>query len=125
MPTKYHINKGVNRSLEFKGVKAQYIIYLCLGFIVLLLLFVTLYLIGINTYVCLVVIAAMGVAFYLLIQYYSKKYGEHGLARQAARKQLPKTIVARSRDCFTLLRNVGNEKREKNRRGPSRLESGE
>lgn len=37
MATVYPINRGVNRSLEFKGIKAQYVIYLALGLVLLLL----------------------------------------------------------------------------------------
>nr|WP_262712406.1 DUF4133 domain-containing protein [Arachidicoccus ginsenosidivorans] len=36
----YEINKGVNRAIEFRGLKAQYIYYLAVGLAVLLLLFV-------------------------------------------------------------------------------------
>jgi 4-hydroxybenzoate polyprenyltransferase len=114
MTTKYQINKGVNRSIEFKGIKAQYIIYLCLGFIVLLLLFVILYLIEVNTYLGLIIVLILGITFYFTVQHYSKKYGEHGLAKHAARKQLPSAIISSTRACFTILSSKDHEAKTKN-----------
>jgi hypothetical protein len=35
----YQINKGINKPIEFKGLKAQYIWYLCGGLVALLILF--------------------------------------------------------------------------------------
>ncbi|MDB5129720.1 DUF4133 domain-containing protein, partial [Mucilaginibacter sp.] len=35
----YQINKGINRPIEFKGLKAQYIGYLGSGLVALLILF--------------------------------------------------------------------------------------
>jgi hypothetical protein len=38
----YKINKGINKPIEFKGLKAQYIAYLGAGLITLLILFAVL-----------------------------------------------------------------------------------
>src|SRR4051812_23212639 len=46
----YQINRGVNKPIEFKGLKAQYIGYLGGGLVVLLILFAILYLIGLSVY---------------------------------------------------------------------------
>ena len=40
----YTVNKGINRPIEFKGLKAQYIWYLGGGLLALLILFAILYL---------------------------------------------------------------------------------
>lgn len=119
----YNINKGINRSIEFKGIKAQYIIYLCVGFVILLLLFVILYIIGVNSYVGLGIILPMGAALYAIVQKYSKKYGEHGLLKFSARKQLPQGVITRSRNCFTILSRKDHEESEKNGRSTSHMES--
>ena len=42
----YQINKGINKSIEFKGLKAQYIWYFAGGVIALLILFAIMYIIG-------------------------------------------------------------------------------
>ena len=49
----YNINKGINKPIEFKGLKAQYIGYLAAGLVVLLVLFAILYIIGVNMFICL------------------------------------------------------------------------
>ena len=41
----YRINKGINRSIEFKGLKAQYIWYLGGGVVALLIVFAAMYLV--------------------------------------------------------------------------------
>jgi hypothetical protein len=46
----YSINKGINKPIEFKGLKAQYIGYLGGGLGYLLVLFAILYLIGAAVY---------------------------------------------------------------------------
>lgn len=46
----YQINKGINQSIEFKGLKAQYIWYLGGGVVALLIVFAVMYIIGFPTY---------------------------------------------------------------------------
>ena len=47
--TVFQINKGINRPIEFHGLKAQYILYFVIGILSLLILFAILYIIGINS----------------------------------------------------------------------------
>ena len=56
MASIYHINKGINKPIEFKGLKAQYIWYLGGGLVALLILFAIIYIAGINMFICLGVI---------------------------------------------------------------------
>ena len=93
----YKINKGVNKPIEFHGLKAQYIWYLGGGFVMLLILFVTMYLIGVNTYVCLVTIVLSGVILFIRIHKLSNKYGEHGMMKKVASKAIPKVVKCNSR----------------------------
>src|ERR1017187_2501397 len=97
MSTVYQINKGVNRSIEFKGFKAQYILYLAAGMVTLLLLFAILYVCGLNIYLCLAIILPSGIGLVAAIQRLSKKYGEHGLLKKIAQKRLPRSIRCHSR----------------------------
>ena len=55
----YQINKGINRPLEFRGLKAQYIWYLCGGCLALLILFAVIYVTGFPTFVCLAVVGIL------------------------------------------------------------------
>lgn len=96
----YQINKGINKSIEFKGLKAQYIWYLGAGIIGLLILFAAMYIIGINSFICLAIIMILGSLLVFKIYGMSNKYGEHGLMKALARKQLPKVIKSQSRSIF-------------------------
>jgi len=100
MATVYEINKGINRSIEFKGIKAQYITYLALGMVALLLLFAILYICHLKLLLCLGIVAPAGVGFIMTIQRLSKKYGETGLQKRMAATKLPKAIRSRSRQLF-------------------------
>jgi len=111
MATVYDINKGINKSLEFKGIKAQYIIFLAVGLVVLLLLYAILYVIGLGTYVCLGIIIPGGGAYIAGIQRMSKKYGEHGLKKQMAARQLPPAVLSLSRKVFLQLKDSPHAKK--------------
>lgn len=112
MATVYEINKGINRSIEFKGIKAQYIIYLAAGLVFLLLSFAILYVIGISIYLCLGIIIPAGTGLFIAVQRYSKKYGEHGLLKRAAQKRMPTYVKSNTRKIFTRLRDERNEASE-------------
>src|SRR4051794_21232890 len=93
----YKINKGINKPIEFKGLKAQYIWYLGGGFVVLLISFVVMYLVGVNTYVCLIIIILSGTILFIRIHQLSRKYGEHGMMKKIAQRGVPKVIKCNSR----------------------------
>ncbi len=88
----YQINKGINKPVEFKGLKAQYIWYLGGGLVVLLVLFAVIYIIGINIFVCLAIIVSLGTALFMYVYKLSNAYGEFGLMKKVARKAVPKVI---------------------------------
>lgn len=96
----YQINKGINQSIEFKGLKAQYIWYLGGGVVALLIVFAAMYIIGLPTYLCIGIILTAGTFLVMKIYGMSNKYGEHGLMKALARKQVPKLIKSRSRKVF-------------------------
>ena len=100
MNSAYTINKGINRPIEFKGFKAQYIWYLGGGLLVLLILFAILYICGLNTFFCLGLILTLGVALFFYVSRLSHQYGEYGLMKKLARKQLPHIIKCHSRKAF-------------------------
>ena len=49
----YTINKGIGCSEEFKGLKAQYLFIFAGGLLAVFILFVILYMIGIEQWVCI------------------------------------------------------------------------
>lgn len=96
----YQINKGINKPIEFKGLKAQYIAYLGGGLVVLLILFAILYLIGMAVYCCILIIAGLGSLLFQQVFSLSHKYGQHGLMKRHARRYLPAYLKFKSRKLF-------------------------
>ncbi len=104
MATVYQINKGINKPIEFKGLKAQYIIYLSIGLVILLLLFSTMYVLGINIIICLFTIAIIGSFLFLSVFRLSHKFGEHGLMKFSAKRKVPQFLKSSSREVFLKLK---------------------
>jgi len=100
MGTVYKVNKGINQSIEFKGLKAQYIWYLGGGVIILMILFAALFIIGLPSLVCVGLIGVLGTLLVVKIYGLSRKYGEHGMMKALAKKQLPKALKCYSRTVF-------------------------
>lgn len=96
----YTINKGINKSIAFKGFKAQYIWYLGGGLLILLILFAVLYICGVHPFICLAIILICGATLFIYIGRLSNKYGEHGLMKKMANRAAPKVIKSRSRKIF-------------------------
>ena len=96
----YHINKGINKSIEFKGLRAQYIGYLAIGLVGLLIGFTVLYIAGVNTYICLAIIFGAGTGLVTYTFRLSHKYGRHGLMKRRAGRQVPHCLKFRSRKIF-------------------------
>lgn len=93
----YPINKGIGRLVEFKGLKAQYLFIFVGGLLALFVLFVILYMIGIDQWICI----GFGVvsASVLVWQTFAlnARYGEHGLMKLGATKSHPRYLLNRRR----------------------------
>jgi hypothetical protein len=98
----YQINKGINQSIEFRGLKAQYIWYLGGGVIVLMILFAILYIAGVPSFACIGIIGSSGAGWVVKIYKMSHKYGAYGLMKALAKQQVPKAIRVRSREVFKM-----------------------
>ena len=91
----YPINKGIGRSVEFQGLKSQYLFIFAGGLLALFVLFVILYMAGVNQWIC---IGFGGTAASVLVWQtfaLNAKYGEHGLMKVQARSSHPKYIINR------------------------------
>ena len=91
----YPINKGIGRSPEFKGLKSQYLFIFAGGLLALFVLFVIMYMAGIDQWVCIgfgVICASVlvWVTFRL-----NAKYGEWGLMKLQALRRHPRYIISR------------------------------
>jgi len=104
MSSVYQVNKGVSKPIVFKGLKAQYIAYLAVGLVALLILFAVLYICGLSLWVVLPVISGLGTALFVAVSRLSRCFGEHGLMKHFARKQLPDYLRVGSRKVFLSLK---------------------
>ncbi len=100
----YQINRGVSKPIVFKGLKAQYIAYLAIGLVLLLLSFAILYIAGLSLFIVLPVILVLGSMLFMVTFRLSHRFGEHGLMKFIAKKSLPKYLRFSSRRIFTALK---------------------
>ena len=84
----YPINKGIGRPVEFKGLKAQYLFIFAGGLLALFVLFVILYMVGIDQWICIGVWQTFAL---------NARYGEHGLMKLGAAKNHPRYLSNRRR----------------------------
>jgi hypothetical protein len=98
--TVYTINKGVNRPVEFRGLKAQYIWWLAGGIVALLGLFAVLYIVGLNPFVCVGFIGVAGFVLFWQVYKLSRVYGVHGWMKRGAARRLPVRIKSGTRKVF-------------------------
>ena len=73
----YGINKGIGKSVEFRGLKAQYLFIFAGGLLAVFVVFVILYMAGVDQWVCI----AFG--------------GEHGLMKLFAARRHPRYLLNR------------------------------
>ena len=102
----YQINRGIGRPAEFKGLKSQYLFIFAGGLLGIFIVFVLMYLIGINQWVCI----GFGVVAALALVYFTfslnSKYGTHGLMKISAKRNHPRFIISRKKisGLFTIKR---------------------
>ena len=99
----YQINKGINRPIEFKGIKAQFIGWLASGIAGLLLLFAVLYICKIDSVICMAVTLIAGAILFAQIYRLSHKYGQHGMMKAIAKRSVPHLLKSNSRKTYTRL----------------------
>ena len=100
----YQINKGINKPIEFKGLKAQYIGYLAGGLVLLLIGFAVMYIVGVPVIICILIISILGSALFYQVFKMSHKYGEYGLMKKAAKRYLPNYVKFTTRQVFLKLK---------------------
>jgi hypothetical protein len=91
----YTINKGIGKSVEFKGLKAQYLFIFAAGLLSVFVLFVILYMAGVGQWICIgfgLTAASLLVWLTFLL---NTRYGEHGLMKLMANRQHPRYLINR------------------------------
>lgn len=93
----YPINKGVGASVEFKGLKAQYLFVFAAGLLVVFVLFVVMYMAGISQWACIAFGLVSATLLVWLTFHLNGKYGEHGLMKLGAVRSHPRYLINRRR----------------------------
>ena len=91
----YGINKGIGKSVEFRGLKAQYLFIFAGGLLAVFVVFVILYMAGVDQWVCIAFgVAAASVLVWLTFRL-NARYGEHGLMKLLAARRHPRYLLNR------------------------------
>ena len=108
---KWEINKGIGRTVEFKGLKAQYLFLFAGGLLAVFILVVILYLCGVGQVVCLVlgVVGATIVVWQTFAM--NRKYGQYGLMKQSAVRMHPRYLLNR-KTVNHLMRNLKRHRKD-------------
>lgn len=107
----FTVNRGIGKSVEFKGLKSQYLFLFAGGLLALFIVFVIMYMVGIHEWICI------GFGFVsasvLVWQTFAlnAKYGEYGFMKLQAIANHPKYIINRKR--YDRLLNHKMRKHEK------------
>lgn len=91
----YFINKGVNKPAEFKGLQSQYLFIFAGGLLGTFVVFIVMYLAGINQWVC--IFTGLVLAFIVVWLTFSlnRKFGSFGLMKLQATRTFPCRIINR------------------------------
>ncbi len=105
----YNVNKGIGKSVEFKGLKAQYLFIFAGGLLAVFIAFVILYMAGVDQWFCIGfgVIAASALVW--LTFNLNAKYGEYGLMKLLAKRQHPRFLINRKNSRRFFLRQKRKE----------------
>lgn len=106
----YSINKGIGASVEFKGLKAQYLFIFAGGLLSLFIIFVILYMAGTDQLVCI----AFGIVSSSILVWgtftLNGRYGEHGLMKLGAARGRPRYLLNR-KPVSLIIKNKVKKKR--------------
>lgn len=93
----YAINKGIGRSVEYKGLQAQYLFIFAGGLLALFVVYVIMYISGVSQWFCIGFGVTAASALVWLTFHLNAKYGQYGLMKLTAVKYHPRYIINRLR----------------------------
>ena len=97
----YPVNRGIGRPAEFQGLKSQYLFIFAGGLLGLFVVFVVMFMAGVNQWICIFFGVSAASALVYSTFHLNRKYGEHGLMKAQARRNHPRYVMNR-RDFFRL-----------------------
>ena len=92
---RFEINRGIGRNVEFKGLESQYLFIFAGGLLAVFVVFVILYMAGIDQWVCIGFGTGAATLTVWLTFRLNAKYGTHGLMKAAAKRRHPRFILNR------------------------------
>lgn len=95
--SEYTINKGIGKPAEFQGLKSQYLFLFAGGLLGLFIVFVIMYMVGINQWFCIGFGIVSATVLVWLTFMLNRKYGEFGLMKRLALRSHPRYILNRQR----------------------------
>jgi predicted lipid-binding transport protein (Tim44 family) len=95
MASVYSINRNVNRPVQFKGLKGQWMYKMAAVLVMLLLTFAILYICGVAAILCVVIVFSAGGFLIHRIYKFNDKYGEHGLMKKNCARQIILKVQSR------------------------------
>ena len=83
----YPVNRGIGKPVEFKGLKSQYLFIFAGGLLAVFVVFIVLFMAGVNQWVCIVFIVSASLLLVWQTFRLNARYGTYGLMKIAARKR--------------------------------------
>jgi hypothetical protein len=93
----YNVNKGIGKPAEFKGLHSQYLFIFAGGLLAVFVLFVIMFMVGINQWICILFGAGLATALVWLTFTLNGNYGAYGLMKVQARMYHPYYLINRKR----------------------------
>jgi len=100
----FPVNRGIGRSAEFQGLKAQYLFIFAGGLLGLFVVVVVMFMAGVNQMLCIVFGVIVASALVYGTFHMNKTFGEHGLMKTLSRRNHPRFVINRRR-FFRLFQN--------------------
>ena len=99
-PEKYQVNRGIGKPVEFKGLKSQYLFIFCGGLLAVFVVFIVLFMAGVNQWLCIGFIVSASLLLVWQTFRLNAKYGTHGLMKARfiiSRKAIPRLFTYKKR----------------------------
>ena len=93
--SEYSVNRGIGKPVEFKGLKSQYLFIFCGGLLAVFVVFIVLFMAGVNQWLCIGFIVSASLLLVWQTFRLNARYGTHGLMKAAARRRHPRYVVNR------------------------------
>ncbi|MFI3322845.1 MAG: DUF4133 domain-containing protein [Rikenellaceae bacterium] len=91
----FQINRGIGKTVEFQGLKSQYIFILAGGLLAIFLIYIIMYMVGTSQSISITFTVISGLVLTKQTFSLNAKYGEHGLMKRTARGYQPRYIINR------------------------------